>query len=354
MVSPAYKCIPQPCSEQFVGDVLSLSRALMLEKTARQVIDRAVAFYESVSPLPDASQLASGLFTTIALEKEGGAVPLTPILDALKRGEGHSYKVRLLMASEAYVESTQYLFPMIFGFVNEAVRLCLSDNRSRRPLLFLRDGLIFWPAFLAAETPVDFLLYSRLHADRKTVPHLYRPNSNCIEKLPVAQMWRAPQVIDVGLYGTLVGKLLDTEVSRELGAFFFASRSPFISGWLNTLFVSSSRAFDSTDIIRLADTMESLLKPFQIIETEKGLQIVPSDILSFCSSVLCLWSLYQFRLNGPSCDDGLTFQSIENAKKKPSWFVKHPVPKWAGADQFLRSWRHGSLYPVGKLEVGQR
>lgn len=319
------------------------------------VIENGVGYYTRYAARAlHSNTLSAQLLHTVRQEREGAATPLRDLPDIIDRTADAPVVARLITVAQAYLDRTAYLRPFLHNFGHMSIRLMRAFGHTTLAN-FLRDGLSFWPTqevILGSEASksLAFVWYSRQHADhnlplrvfqRHTAGGFYESKLDFTHSL----------LVDVGLYGTLLRRLLDQQqCPASVSVLFFASRSPFIAGWLNlrtcaTLLTSEGQV-EVLDSIRLVDTLESLLKPWTLVAD----RITLTDPVSFVCATAFLWAQRQFA-QAHSQDSALPLDgSIEAVKRsRTAWFVDKPVPCWDEAETFIRSWIHGPLCPMDRL-----
>lgn len=311
------------------------------------VVSKALEMCAAYRNIP--LSLKDELLITLSREREGASTPVLQILDTVMKTDHLPKEEQLRIIATSYVEKTRFLFPLIDSFA-KTVKSVLELGKERYlPVLLLRDGLSFWPALQAHGVRPFLVSYSRLHGEHRAIGDFL---SAPLADIPP----RNTLLIDVGLYGSLVASLIAEGAFPKVkpGALFFASRSPFIWGWANTL-LSSSFSFSSSrcdfgDTIRLADTLESLLKPFTYFATNSGIISNISDPISFVCSIAFLRELSQFSREQNSSTPEELVRGIALAKAdRNTWLVREPVKRWDKADEFIKSWAHGPLFPMDRM-----
>lgn len=330
----------------------------MRARDLQSLVDGALAYYTRHQQVSlDSAGLGEQLAQTLSQEQEGAFAPVRDFLEVVQRVGGASMPTRLTTIAQAYLERTQYLLPFLHCFGEMSIRVLRSSGRTQL-VNFLRDGLVFWPSqdALLGQDPgcrLAFVLYSRAHAAQHLPVRLFQRTETGAFVEGAADLAQS-LLVDVGLYGTLLSRMLEQHLCQHsVGVLFFASRSPFITGWFNLLtcaaLIASDLQVDLLDTIRLADTVESLLKPVALVPDQ--LVSTLTDPVSFVCSTAFLWaqrgfSLYQQR-QGPIQPRELHLEAVKASRT--AWFINKPVPRWEGAEAFINGWHHGPLYPMDQL-----
>lgn len=236
---------------------------------------------------------------------------------------------------DRYAESTRYLFPLLRDFAR-CVATVAHDLGSDAYLLFLRDGLIFWPALVndvgarVRDIPVRHVIYTRaLRANHD--PPLTVTSSG--EVRPLGRLDNSV-LIDVGLYGTLIQSLHDDGYLESNNAcLFLGSRNERIFGILNASEEAGGLGLPLRDMMALVDTVECLLKPFQLVTTvsqEKSqVYLRRADPIAFLCAVRFITDFYAFcKADTPSPRAHETVVG--------SWYLQEPIPGWTEAAEFLK------------------
>jgi hypothetical protein len=293
-----------------------------------------------------ASELVRRFRATTGAEEEGACTPAGQLAAGLPL-EGEAEEI-LTQAAKRYVRSTRFLFPWLHDFACAVSRVA----GGRTVYLFLRDGLAFWPALRAIGQPTRFLFYTRAHRRAGQLP-LVRTSSGRF--VPVSrEELDAGVLVDAGLYGTLIEQMIRSGCCGERPwVLFLGSRNPNITGWLNVLLGRwMLRNPDRAAIlIRLVDSVESLLKPFR--PAAEGERIpVEADPASFCCYAAFARASYLFsrRIGRRTHPLGRCLDAVAEAELQPdAWLLPEAVEKWAEAGQFLARWTAGPLPPMDRL-----
>lgn len=335
----------------------------LLQHLARQmratelpaVVEQAMHYHGRFTGQPlDGSLWSTQLRHTVAREREGAATPLHDFPCLIDRTAGAPVSQRLTAIAQAYLERTAYLQPFLHHFGAMAVRLMRAFSHTILAN-FLRDGFIFWPTQEvlldpAADENLAFLWYSRQHVAHNLPCEIFQHQGTEVFKACPLDVTRT-LLVDVGLYGTLLRHMLDHQrCATSVSVLFFASRSPFIAGWLNmrtcAAWLTTAGQVDSRDSIRLVDTLESLLKPCVLV----GEQLSLTDPVSFVCATAFLWSQRRFsqaHAADPALPLDLSLEAVQ--RSRTAWFVTDPVPCWDQAETFIKSWNHGPLAPMDRL-----
>lgn len=362
--------LPQiPIKEAFVF----LTECMALENI-EAVVDRCVAYAREHSydlsggPVALAKHSISWLRQD---EEEPEFAPLTDIFERMIQAalEQREQTLETFLAGVAtrYLRATEYLLPLLHHFSKAIVFLALDQKRSSISL-FLRDAFFFWPP-LAAHTPFDslppihFVRYTREDqrlGNKPGVVEQVRPGTFQTQSRPNFENTLAA---DVGLYGTLISALFVKQHSpRDIGVLFMVTRNPHLAGWLNFQLGASlfqGKPVHFPDVINVADTVESLFKPFcmplRSDETvdDPGSNIELSEIVTFCASVAFIWAVHRFSEtewieNKTTVVDSL--KDLLDAKTQAgSWYMHIPVTPWPEGPKFLGGWTHGFVSPMDNI-----
>ena len=263
----------------------------------------------------------------------------------------------LLEIARRYLDSTSYLAPVLHRYAEDATVISRMANTDS-VLLFLRDALLFWPSLRALQrgkdsVPLNFLVYTRSLREQGQSPllfHEYRDGQIRFERsLALGQAL----ILDVGLYGTLIADLYQKgHFSTINTVFFFGSRNPHLPGFLNYQLEERKQAQKQADpqmVVRYVDTIECLLKPFQLPMGNDGLvKMEMADPISLICSVAFMWSLGRFsnsvhdqhEKNGTHSGYGIPRPSAN------SWCLPRPIPAWSKAGEFINEWSVEKITPV--------
>ncbi len=248
--------------------------------------------------------------------------------------------------TDAYVESTRYLLPLLHRYARTAWDWA-ATNGSDDVYLFLRDGLCFWPAFLAlqrrhqsSQPTLRHLIYTRPLRQHRLAPLVTMgAGAHCVVE-PLRPIERGT-LLDVGLYGTLIQTLHDTGfLQKDNGVFFFGSRNPHIAGFMNQLGDGGS-ATSVKQVISMVDTIECLMKPIQLVtQTEQGSRVFVrlGDPLSFLCAASFMRALYRYT------DD-------DSAPAQGQWYLEEPIPAWKDASDFIARFHVPSCAPAKSFVV---
>jgi len=263
----------------------------------------------------------------------------------------------LVEIARRYLDSTSYLAPVIHRYAEDATvisRMAKTDS----VLLFLRDALLFWPSLRVLQNgkdsvPLNFLVYTRPLRDQGKSPllfHEYRDGQMRFERLLALGQ---ALILDVGLYGTLIADMYQKGYfSTTNTVFFFGSRNPHLPGFLNHQLEERKQARQQVDpqmVVRYVDTIECLLKPFQLHMGNDGLvKMEMADPISLICSVAFMWSLGRFSnavhdqhgKNGTLSGFGIPRPSAN------SWYLPRPIPAWSKAGEFINEWSVEKITPM--------
>jgi hypothetical protein len=263
----------------------------------------------------------------------------------------------LVEIAHRYLDSTSYLVPVLHGFAEDAIAAS-RRGKTDSMLLFLRDALLFWPSLRALQRgrnpiPLNFLVYTRPLRDRGQSPLLFREYLDgriCFRR---SLALGKALILDVGLYGTLIADLYKKgHFSTFNTVFFFGSRNPHIPGFLNHCLATTIQARKSADpltVVRYVDTVECLLKPFQLpMGTDGEVKIELGDPISLICSAAFMRALGLYsslgrvrqRKNGTAPKWDLPVPSAR------SWYLPRPIPAWSKAREFVESWSVEKITPI--------
>jgi hypothetical protein len=246
----------------------------------------------------------------------------------------------------AYVDHTRYLLPLLHRYARTAWDWAATHG-SDDVFLFLRDGLCFWPAFLALQhrhqSPqpmLRHLIYTRPLRQHRLAPLVTTGDgADCVVE-PLRPIARGT-LLDVGLYGTLIQSLHDTGfLQRDNGVLFFGSRNPHIAGFMNQQ-TQQGTPTSVQEVISMVDTIECLMKPIQLVtQTDEGSRVLLrlGDPLSFICAAALMRELYHYR------DD-------DQAPARGEWYLKEPIPAWKDASDFIARFHVPSCMPPSTFVV---
>ncbi len=318
-----------------MGDFGSVAEALAVVERCSQLrsLEDVVRYAVSLSPRPISRAAA---VEQLAEEHEGSYTPLRVLPDTTSP----------LELAQAYLEATAPLLPVIDSFVNAALDIHRAHCSGQGLYLFLRDALCFWPAIqhhreLGNHVDVRFVAYSRRQAKRReNLRVVHNPKNGVLVDAPSDTRIEDGLSLDVGLYGTLVETLTKTgQLDPRARTLFMCSRNPYIAGWVNT----SGR--DSDEIVRIADTIESLFKPFRWVDG--GVELTESTAL--VCALAFQWSLARFaQEQRGQWNLARALASLDEARAsgRNIWFLHQAIPTWGGASAFVEGWSLGRVsYP---------
>lgn len=271
----------------------------------------------------------------------------------------------LLHTALKYLNQTEYLLPLLHCFAQSIMSLSSEFNNGPIHLL-LRDGVAFWPSLLAInektkineiEIPVYLVSYARPHRNFNWPPLIYQQTQDQYFFSSLAKQSNNGTLIDVGIYGSLIQDLINKGYfSKDCAVIFLGSRNPFITGWINKLLgaeimMKSASCAYLPDIIRIVDTLESLLKPFHF--GPHG-EVRLSNPIAFVCSALFLRAAYRFSqhiiLNQQKIDPIECLKLVNtHLRSQKEWAVGNVVPRWSEAERFVQSWALGPLFPMNQL-----
>ena len=271
------------------------------------------------------------LFSRILTEDDRGLLPM----DFLQ------------VITDKYVEATRYLLPLLHHYARTALQSA-TDRRSPDIFLFLRDGLCFWPAFLAlqkdaAHQPaLRHLVYTRPLRQQRQPPLVTTGDGHVVG--PLAPM-RNGTMLDVGLYGTLIQTLHDSGfLVADNAVFFLGSKNPHIAGFMNQWKKQDGTPSSVKEIIAMIDTVECLMKPVQLVTRldQPGGRVFLrlGDPISFLCAARFMRELYHYR-------------GDVNVGPMSGWYLEEPIPAWKDATDFLQRWNVPSCVPPSAFAVRQ-
>ncbi len=260
-----------------------------------------------------------------------------------------------------YLDSTSYLLPVLHGFAEDALAAgCKGKVDSM--MLFLRDALLFWPALRALQRgknpiPLNFLVYTRPLRDRGESPLLFHEYRNGQIRLTRTLALGQTLILDVGLYGTLIADLYQKgHFSAVNTVFFFGSRNPHLPGFLNQCLetrIQAQKYADPLTVVRYVDTVECLLKPFQLpMGTDGRVKIELGDPISLICSAAFMWALgrYSKEILGRQRKNGTAPKWDVPVPSAHSWYLPKPIPTWSKAREFVESWSVENITPAEQFE----
>jgi hypothetical protein len=290
-------------------------------------------------------EVIANCHTSLALEAEGASLPAQRLLDVL--GTVEDLDQMLAAAAGRYVRATRFLLPWLHSFA-----CAVADCAKGRPvLLFLRDGLAFWPALRALGQSTRWLFHTRARQRAGEPPLIQR--GRLFDTATPADLDGA-LLVDVGLYGFLLAQMIQTGLcGGKPSVLFLGSRNPHIAGWLNIRLAPHllGRPEHGRIIIRLVDTVEALLKPLHPT-TQGSLQLRQADVLSCCCFAAFARASFRYsRRRGrkpASIVECLT--ALRAAHRDPeAWLLPSAVPTWPAGQEFLAHWSAGPLPPMDRL-----
>jgi hypothetical protein len=251
--------------------------------------------------------------------------------------------------TDKYVESTRYLLPLLSHYARTALESA-ATRESPDVFLFLRDGLCFWPAFLAMQKSevhrpaLRHLIYTRpLRQQRQTPLVTMGDGERCV--VEALRPMERGTLLDVGLYGTLIQTLHDTGFLRcDNAVFFLGSKNPHIAGFMNQWKKPDGTLPSVTEIVAMIDTVECLMKPVQLVTKmdEPGGRVFLrlGDPISFLCAARFMRELYLH-----SGDLGVGAMN--------GWYLEEPIPAWKDASDFIARWNVPSCLPPSSFVVRQ-
>src|SRR6185436_15695087 len=103
---------------------------------------------------------------------------------------------------------------------------------------------------------------------------------------------------------------------------------------------------DARDLVRLADTVESLVKPFRMPLDEAGAKhgTMPyfelAEPITLVCSLAFVSAMYTQVKRAPVATFEHCLQGMEAAKADPDgWFLHPLIPPWEGGKRFAHEWR---------------
>jgi hypothetical protein len=327
--------------------IMSCALQSMSSRTLEQVVDCAVRHIEDCGG--DASL---GIDETLAcLSSESGEEEAEHIpLHVLAGGQSSTP----LDLAQAYLRATRYLLPTLHAFSCSLVSVAERRGKRMPIYLFMRDSLAFWPCLRAldavAPEQLKLLFFSRNDARNGLAPVMLgqTPDGLLVEE-HVERLERG-LLVDCGLYGSLVRVLIESgRATKNVSVMFLGSRSPFLAGWFNmglsARMLDGNATIDLQDIIRLVDTVESLLKPFR---ASSFARLERSDANSFICAMAFMWALYRYSREHPvpPTFDTCLRQLRQAWRGGDVWLVDRTVPRWQEADEFIRGWDLGPIDPM--------
>jgi len=255
----------------------------------------------------------------------------------------------LQVITDKYVERTRYLLPLLHHYARTAIESA-TDRKSPDVYLFLRDGLCFWPAFLAlqrdaAHRPtLRHLIYTRPLRQQRQPPLVTTGDCvGCVVE-PLRPM-QSGTLLDVGLYGTLIQTLHDTGfLERDNAVFFLGSKNPYISGFMNQWKKLDGTTSSVNEIVAMIDTVECLMKPVQLVTKmdQPGGRVFLrlGDPISFLCAARFMRELYHYA--GDVAVGPMT-----------GWYLEEPIPAWKDASDFIARWNVPSCLPPTAFAVRQ-
>jgi hypothetical protein len=352
--------LPVPSILLPASDALNLLLECMQCKRTEDVVDRACQELEirDYSGSHDARVLGDLCFKWLDRDdEEVNFLPLRRVYKRLITEESHRpFRAFLTAIANRYVRATSYLFPFLDAFTRAALR-CATNVEAKTVDLFLRDAIFCYPSLFAHERarPLRFVKYTRADRKSKSPPTVFGLNGNGIDI--VNEGFSGAFLVDVGLYGTLIASLIeDGHWQPDTSLLFMGSRNPWIAGWLNFEFGAHALRgadIDARDLVRLTDTVESLVKPFRMPLDEASAKRGPMPYFELAEPITLVCSLafvsamHMYVRNSPIASFEQCLTGLEAAKADTSgWFLHPIIPPWDGGRDFARDWRHGPIQPM--------
>lgn len=263
----------------------------------------------------------------------------------------------LVEIARRYLDSTSYLLPVLHGFAEDAVT-AVRKGRADSILLFLRDALLFWPSLRALQAgeksiPLNFLIYTRHLRQQGQSPLLFHECGNGQVHCQAVPTVGQALILDVGLYGTLIADLYQKKHFSAVNAvFFFGSRNPHLPGFLNhclDMKIRTGTCADPLMVVRYVDTVECLLKPFQLpMGTDGTVKIEMGDPISLICSAAFMRALgrYSSSVRILQRKNGTAPKWDVPAPSADSWYLQKPIPTWSKAGEFVESWSVEEITPT--------
>jgi hypothetical protein len=253
----------------------------------------------------------------------------------------------LQVITDKYVEATRYLLPLLHHYARTALESAAARN-SPDIFLFLRDGLVFWPAFRALRDTsthrpsLRHLIYTRPLRQQRQAPLVTAADEHAVA--PLAPMQNGT-MLDVGLYGTLIQTLHDSGfLVQDNAVFFLGSKNPHIAGFMNQWKKPDGTPSSVKEIVAMIDTVECLMKPVQLVTKmdEPGGRVFLrlGDPISFLCAARFMRELYHYR-------------GDVNVGPLTGWYLEEPIPAWKDATDFINRWNVPSCVPPSAFAVRQ-
>jgi len=329
-------------------------------ESLESLVDACINYLGLDTRSVNSGALLSLLYRNLAREDDAeGYIVSSALFARIQDPEVASLPTRrfLVEITRRYLDSTSYLCPVLHGFAEDAMtagRRGKADNI----LLFLRDALLFWPSLRVLQRsgkpiPLNFLVYTRPLRERGQSPllfHEYRDGRISLRSSPVLGQ---SLILDVGLYGTLIADLYKKgHFSSVNTVFFFGSRNQHLPGYLNHCLETRIRAqkrVDPLTVVRYVDTVECLLKPFQLpMGTDGVVKIEMGDPISVICSAAFMWVLarYSNSINAMQRKTGPASRWDVPVPTANSWYLHVPIPTWSKAKEFVESWSVEKITPA--------
>jgi hypothetical protein len=364
----------QPCSRIPMKDALGFLAECLALDSIDAVIANCVTLSRSHSCDLSGGPAAVAERSILWLrqdEEEPEFAPLTDIFERMTKAalseRGQTLETFLADVAARYLDATKYLLPLLHHFARAVAFLALDQERSSITL-FLRDAFFFWPPLTAHAScnpspPIQFVRYTRDDQRLGNDPYVLREVRPGVFSTESSPSLTNTLAADVGLYGTLISALFDHEhYTHDIGVLFMVTRNPHLAGWLNFQLGASyflGRSVSFPDLVNVADTIESLFKPFQMPIRNNGTADDPnsdielSEIVTLCASVVFIWAAHRFSLtelaeNKTTAADCLARLS-EAKSAAGSWYMHTPVTSWPPGPDFLGSWSHGFTSPMDSI-----
>ena len=243
---------------------------------------------------------------------------------------------------------------LLIDFVHTS--LTISRNLGVSETVFLsRDAVPFYviaselTASAIEHQPIALLdLNRRMIPDYGAPPFKHQSSDDMLVKRYIDARLASRQriaIVDTGLYGTLIGAVLEIRLIEDLVVVFFASKNPDIFGYLNGL--SSDNLGSPVPLSAIGEaccdvveTWPKLYGPSQLLDDGQVVWPVarPTDVVAAAASLSLCKALAE-RARSINLE-ALSPCSLSDLP------LEAPLPCWEHAEAWLSMWRKGPISPM--------
>ncbi len=269
----------------------------------------------------------NGISPTLELAKRAG------LIDAFDRLQGLELCREIV---KRYLKSVGYLFPIFEDFSTLLDAVCRKQGLEH-VIFFLRDSIFQIPGMMRRGWSTEQLGVCFLN--KKILAQLREGKNGSSDDvdlfLPTVAFPHRTCFVDVGAYGTLMDYLLEKgRISTTSYVVNLISRNPNLFSWCKV----RGKNYPEIKSLNLLDSIESLIKPMPLYGlNEKGRITEESgDVASTILANALVWALYHLP------------EVSRTSEKRNRWYLDPPIPAWKGRTEFVKSWKHGPLLPLGE------